>query len=98
MKNLLVLLAVSFFVSASYAEHGEGCHHKDMSKMTKEDREKMASVHEKHAACLRSDKSAEDCHKEMMSAHDEMGMGCGMKHDKKHGKMKKEDKKEETKK
>jgi hypothetical protein len=48
---------------------------------SKEWREKMASAHERMAACLRSDKSMDVCHQEMMKAaggargdHD-----CGMK-------------------
>ena len=55
---------------------------------SKEDREKMAQMHEKMAACLRSDKSVQDCHRDMMkqcreSMGDEacMMMGHGMKPD-----------------
>jgi hypothetical protein len=51
----------------------------------KEVREKMATVHEQMAACLRSDKPLADCHSEMMkNCQDTMGkkdcpmMGHGM--------------------
>jgi hypothetical protein len=48
--------------------------------LTKEQREKMATIHEKMAACLRSDKSLADCHKEaMQSCQEMMGKeGCPM--------------------
>ena len=36
---------------------------------TKEQREKMAVEHDHIAACLRSDRAIEDCHKEMMQNH-----------------------------
>jgi hypothetical protein len=42
-----------------------------MPEPSKEQREKMALVHEKIAACLRSDRSFEDCHHEMQSSHAE---------------------------
>jgi hypothetical protein len=40
----------------------------DMPEPSREQREKMALVHEKLAACLRSDRSFEDCHHEMVEA------------------------------
>jgi hypothetical protein len=39
---------------------------------TKEMREKMAKAHEDMAACLRSDRTVEECHSEMMKNHDMM--------------------------
>lgn len=47
---------------------------------SKETREKMASLHEQMAACLRSDKPIADCHSQMMkSCQDAMGeKGCRM--------------------
>jgi hypothetical protein len=42
-----------------------------MAEPGKEQREKMALVHEKLAACLRSDRSFADCHREMQSSHAE---------------------------
>ena len=53
--------------------------------MSKADREKAASAHEKMAACLRSDKTMEACHEEMRANHPKME-GMGMM--KKGGKMK----------
>jgi hypothetical protein len=43
-------------------------------------REKMATVHEQLAACLRSDRPIAECHKEAMKQHQElMGKeGCPM--------------------
>jgi hypothetical protein len=53
---------------------------------TKEQRQKMAEMHEKMAACLKSDKPASDCHKEMMaSCKEAMGKECPMMHGKGHG-------------
>lgn len=51
-------------------------------KMTKEERAKAAEKHEKMAACLRSDKPMNECHKEMKGCcgkSDEHS--CSMKHD-----------------
>jgi hypothetical protein len=45
-------------------------------EITAEQRQQMANMHEKMSTCLRSDKSMEDCHKEMMDSHkDFMGKG-----------------------
>lgn len=51
-----------------------------MHEPTKEMRESMATMHEKMAACLRSDRPVSECRKEMMqSCHDMIGeKGCGM--------------------
>ena len=48
---------------------------------TKEMREQMASLHEHMATCLRSSKSVEDCHHEMMAAHEKMEGAMGEKHE-----------------
>jgi hypothetical protein len=58
---------------------------------SKEQREKMAAMHEQVAACLRSDKPIADCHKEAMKHHQQMmGMmgkdGCPMMDTKPSGK------------
>jgi len=56
---------------------------------SKEMREKMATLHEQMAVCLRSDKSVAECRTEMMKSCQEtmgaqscpkMGMGPGMGH------------------
>ena len=54
-----------------------------MEKMevSKAMREQMASLHEQMAKCLRSDKSVEDCHHEMMKAHEKMEGAGGEKHE-----------------
>ncbi|MBC7540359.1 MAG: hypothetical protein H7281_16165 [Bacteriovorax sp.] len=77
-----------------------------MMSMTPEQRQSMATVHEKMAACLRSDKAIEDCHKDMMqSCKDMMGAdGCpmmdhkGKMHDMDKGMMDKEKEEPEKKK
>jgi hypothetical protein len=57
-----------------------------MPEPSKEQREKMALVHEKLAACLRSDRSFADCHHEMESSHTEAmgGEHCPMMEHKMH--------------
>jgi hypothetical protein len=48
--------------------------------LSKEQREKMATIHEQMAACLRSDKPVADCHREAMKSCQEMmgKEGCPM--------------------
>jgi hypothetical protein len=48
-----------------------------MGTMTPEQRQQMASVHEKVAACLRSDRPVSDCQAEMMKGC-QAAMGAGM--------------------
>ncbi len=56
--------------------------------VSKDTREKMATIHEQMAACLRSDKSIADCHSEMRKSCKDLGedgcpmMGMGMHHPK----------------
>jgi hypothetical protein len=49
-------------------------------QMTKEQRQKMAEMHQKMADCLKSDKPMSECHAEMMKeCQDKMGgEGCPM--------------------
>lgn len=66
----LVLAGVA---GANHHEHG------DMPEMSKEQRQKMAVMHDTMAACLRSDKPMKQCHEDMMkSCHDEGENGCPM--------------------
>lgn len=53
----------------------------DKPAITKEMREKMAIAHEHVAACLRSNRSVEECHQEMMKAHEKMAGAGGDKHE-----------------
>ncbi len=47
--------------------------------VSKETREKMATIHEQMAACLRSDKSLAECHSEMRKSCTDLGdQGCPM--------------------
>ncbi len=53
--------------------------------VSKENREKMAAIHEQMAACLRSDKAIADCHSEMRKSCKDLGpeacpMMSGMHH------------------
>jgi hypothetical protein len=56
---------------------------KKMMTMTTEQRQGMATAHDKMAACMRSDKEMSECHKEMKeSCMDVMGKdGCWMMKD-----------------
>ncbi len=59
------------------------------SAPSKETREKMATAHERMAACLRSDKPIAECHSEMMKSfgHVPADSGCPMMHGAMHGQM-----------
>ena len=89
MKTLgWLLCTVVLLGGAAFAGDATGKAGK-MPEMTTEQRGKMADVHEKMAACLRSDRPVATCHDEMKtSCQDVMGAnGCpmmggmgGMKH------------------
>lgn len=69
-RFLAPLLSLMFFASLSFAAK---------ATYTKEERQKMADVHTKMAECLNSDKSMDECHKEMReSCKDMMGKECPM--------------------
>ena len=76
MATLLILM--SFTQTSAFAAD------KSKKKMpivlTPEQRQSMATTHEKMATCLRSEKAMEECHKEMMqSCQETMGKdGCPM--------------------
>ncbi len=70
---LLALLAVSSLAWSTEAAAPA------KPAVSKEMREQMATVHERMAACLRSEKSVEDCHHEMMESGESMHEhGCPM--------------------
>jgi hypothetical protein len=75
-----VVATLALVLGASTAFSAEPTSHAAPSK---EQREKMATIHEQMAACLRSDKPIADCHKEAMkSCQDMMGKeGCPMMHE-----------------
>lgn len=70
-KITIALATLIFAASSSFAAD---------TKVSKEDRQKMAAMHTKMAACLESDKPMSDCQGEMMkSCKDMMGKsGCPM--------------------
>ena len=101
MKNLFITLALTCLISGgAFAGEAKTKNHgkMPMMEMTKEQRQKMADMHDKMAACLRSEKALSDCHKDMMQGcqetmgkdscpmMDHMGgmMGKGMMHHKDH--------------
>ena len=95
MKVLFLLgcLFTTFGLSAiaadTDAKSGEG---KKSAVVSKEEREKMASHHDKMAACLRSDRAVEECWAEMKkSCKESNGKMCPMMSGHKgHGKHKQE--------
>jgi len=67
MKKIAVVpLMIAFAISAFAADQ----------KFSKEERQKMAEMHSKMAACLKSDKPMSECQKDMMSSCQKM-MGKG---------------------
>lgn len=78
MKKSMILAAMitmALLSTNSFAEDKN----KAMA-MTPEQRQSMATAHDKMATCLRSEKTVEDCRKEMMeSCEENMGKdGCYM--------------------
>ena len=84
--SLIATLALIFGTSAALAAEPPSQGHPTMSK---EQREKMATIHDQIAACLRSEKPVADCHKEAMkSCQDMMGKDwCSMMHEHGHDHM-----------
>lgn len=74
---VITILALILNVGAAFSAEPPSPSH---PALTKEQREKMATIHEQMAACLRSDKPISECHKEAMkSCQDTMGKdGCPM--------------------
>jgi len=64
MKNLLSLLFVFGMTAPAFANNME------MKELSKDQRAKMAEMHDKMAACLRSDRAMKDCHDEMKTTCD----------------------------
>jgi hypothetical protein len=83
MKLFTITMTLLFAVSTNFAFAANKSKSKGMTpmaEMTTEQRQEMATAHEKMATCLRSDKSMEDCKKDMMqTCHTMMGKGgCPM--------------------
>jgi len=84
MKTLILsgVILTSLFAGGSFAQETTTETTKSDKKITKEitpeQRDKLASVHEKMATCLRSDKSISDCRVELKkNCKDVMGKeGC----------------------
>ncbi len=77
---LTAALALILDASAAFAAEPPSQSHAANAAPSKEQREKMATIHEHMAACLRSDKPIAECGKEAMrSCQDMMGKeGCPM--------------------
>jgi hypothetical protein len=73
MKIQLTIIITTLIFAASFLFAAD-------TQISKEDRQKMAEMHTKMAACLESDKSMSDCQGEMMkSCKNMMGKsGCPM--------------------
>jgi len=71
MKNLTLITLMLAITSPLFAAE---------TKVSKDDRQKMAEMHTKMAACLKSDKPMSECQKDMMSScRQMMGKdGCPM--------------------
>lgn len=71
MKTKLILITLIFAANFSFAAD---------TNVSKEERQKMAEMHTKMAACLESDKPMSDCQSEMMKSCKEMmgKSGCPM--------------------
>jgi bisphosphoglycerate-independent phosphoglycerate mutase (AlkP superfamily) len=82
MKKILVTIAsIALFNSVSFAKDAvkkTDTSVKPSATMTKEQREEMASAHEKMATCLRSDKALDECKQEMMDACKDKAGSCSM--------------------
>ncbi len=67
MKSLFIAMAIllssGFMVTDGFAK-GKGS--MAMTEPSKEDRAKMATMHEEMASCLKSDKKFSECHEHMM--------------------------------
>jgi hypothetical protein len=78
-KLMIGALCLSAFASARAADapSSQSVH----TAPTKQEREKMATLHEHMAACLRSDKSLRECHEAARKeCEDAMGEKCQMMH------------------
>lgn len=73
-----ILLAAFIAVACAGATLASAAAKSDCPTPSKEDREKMAVAHEQMAACLRTDKPAVECHKELAKSQHQMMqmMGC----------------------
>ena len=71
----LCLISVSTF--AQQKSQGTGVPHW-MSKVTPENRQKMADLHQKMAECLRGDQSIGECHDQMVNGCKALGNDCPM--------------------
>ncbi len=69
----LVVLGLSLPAFAGHHKHGG-----PIPEPTKEQRVKMAEMHDKMAACLRSEQTMAACHEEMNAACEASGDSCPM--------------------
>ena len=61
MKTQMLLAVTSLIISTSFSYAAD-------TKVSKEDRQKMAEMHTSMASCLQSEKSLNDCRDEMMKS------------------------------
>jgi len=79
---MIITLLTAFIGSSAYSEETKSSkqNNKAMSEITPERRQNMASMHEKMAECLRSEKPMNECQTEMNKLCQEMmgKDGCPM--------------------
>lgn len=73
MKTQITIIVATLTFALNYSFAVE-------TKLSKEDRQKMAEMHTKMATCLESDKAMSDCQREMMKSCKDMmeKTGCPM--------------------
>jgi hypothetical protein len=77
-RTLAMALLASWAAGAAWSEDPRPAPANSRAAPSKEMREKLATVHEQTAACLRSDKSYSECRSQMMKSCREVlgGQGC----------------------
>lgn len=94
MKRIGLLLGIVAMLGGSALAQDKGATPAKAPQVTPEQRSKMADLHEKMAACLRSDRPLAECHDEIMKTCQEtmgasncpmMGAMGPMKHHGAHG-------------
>lgn len=82
-KYISALLAVGALICglSSNEASANRRHMKNMPEPTQQQKINIATLHEQLGACLRTDKSMRDCHKEMKNFCEKMGKeACPMMH------------------
>lgn len=65
-RSLVILLSLSFTSLANAEGKGKSAHSQAMNMDSPEMKKDMADMYQKMADCMRTDKTMQDCHKEVM--------------------------------